>query len=557
MRIAMLQNNFLVGDLEGNAARIAAAVFAAAREGADLCVSSELSLLGYPPQDLLLNESFINDGWRVLCRLAQALCYAPPVLVGVAERNTRSRGRPLWNSAALLRAGSVEAVFHKTLLPTYDVFNEDRYFESLDESLNESGWFEACGLRIGVTICEDIWNDKDFWKSRRYKIDPVQRLAEQGVHCIVNLSASPFHLGKHAFRQTMLSDLARKHRVPLIYVNQVGGNDDLIFDGRSSAFASSGTLIASAKAFGEDMVVVDLGRQGHVPMPHDEQMGEGPPPEEEAFTALVLGTGDYLRKTGFSTALLGLSGGIDSSLVAVIAARALGPENVLGVLLPSPYTSSASIEDALELSGNLGMRSMTMPIDKLMGGFEMALRDAFAGRVEDVTEENIQARIRGNLLMALSNKFKSMLLTTGNKSELAVGYCTLYGDMAGGLAVIADAPKTLVYAMAKWFNATHGRVIPERILTRSPTAELRPNQTDQDSLPDYAVLDGILKRYVQEHRSSEEIVRDGFAPEVVSRVVKLIKAAEFKRRQAAPGLKITDVAFGSGWRMPVAARWPM
>lgn len=554
MRIAMLQNNYLVGDLEGNAARIAAAVRAAAREGADLCVSSELSLLGYPPRDLLLNETFISDAWRVLHRLAQELRLAPPALVGVAERNTRGKGRPLWNSAALLRAGSVEAVFHKTLLPTYDVFDEDRYFEPFDQP----GWFEACGLRIGVTICEDIWNDKDFWKSRRYKIDPVQCLAEQSVHCIVNLSASPFHLGKHAFRRTMLADLARKHRVPLIYVNQVGGNDDLIFDGRSSAFAASGALIASAKAFEEDMVVVGLERREHASFPHDGSTAEDhPPPEEEAFNALVLGTGDYLRKTGFSTALLGLSGGIDSSLVAVIAARALGPRNVLGVLLPSPYTSSASIEDALELSRNLGIRSMTISIEKLMSGYASALHDAFVGRTEDVTEENIQARIRGNLLMALSNKFRSMLLTTGNKSELAVGYCTLYGDMAGGLAVIADAPKTLVYAVAKWLNATHGRVIPERVFTRPPTAELRPNQTDQDSLPDYAVLDGILKRYVQEHRSSEEIVRDGFAPDVVSRVVKLIKAAEFKRRQAAPGLKITDVAFGSGWRMPVAARWPM
>jgi NAD+ synthase/NAD+ synthase (glutamine-hydrolysing) len=554
MRIAMIQNNFLVGDLEGNAMRITAAVHGAAQAGVDLCVSSELSLLGYPPRDLLLNEGFINDAWRVLRQLAQELCFAPPVLVGVAERNTRGQGRPLWNSAALLRAGSVEAVFRKSLLPTYDVFDEDRYFEPFEEP-GWPGWFEACGLRIGVTICEDIWNDKDFWQSRRYKIDPVQRLVAQGVHCIVNLSASPFHLGKHAFRQAMLSELARKHQVPLIYVNQVGGNDDLIFDGRSSAFASSGALLAKALAFKEDLVVVDLERQ-HMAMPQDGHVGDAPL-EEEAFNALVLGTGDYLRKTGFSTALLGLSGGIDSSLVAVIAARALGPENVLGVLLPSPYTSLASLEDALELSSNLGMRSLTMPIDRLMAGFEQALTDAFVGRAKDATEENIQARIRGNLLMALSNKFKSMLLTTGNKSELAVGYCTMYGDMAGGLAVIADVPKTLVFAMARWINATHGLVIPERVLLRPPTAELRPNQTDQDSLPEYAVLDEILKRYVQEHRSSEEIVRDGFAPDVVSRVVKLIKAAEFKRRQAAPGLKITDVAFGSGWRMPIAAHWPM
>ncbi|HDQ41136.1 MAG TPA: NAD+ synthase [Desulfonatronum sp.] len=553
MRIAMLQNNYVVGDLVGNAAKIASSVHAASQARPDLCLCSELSLLGYPPLDLLLNKGFIDASWRILKELAQTLRKTPPVLVGLAEPNTRQEGRPLWNSAALLAGGEVKNVFHKTLLPTYDVFDEDRYFEPFDEP----GWFELGGLRIGVTICEDIWNDKDFWKSRRYRLDPIARLASQGVHCIVNLSASPFHLGKHAFRQKMLSELARKHGLPLIYVNQVGGNDDLVFDGRSSVFSAAGALIATGKAFAEDLVVADLDSFPGKNAQALEQQDEVSCQEQEAWKALILGTGDYLRKTGFSKALLGISGGIDSSLVAAIAAHALGPENVLGVLLPSPYTSSASIEDALELAANLGIKSMTIPIDELMTGFDQALKSAFAGRPADVTEENIQARIRGNLLMALSNKFKYMLLTTGNKSELAVGYCTMYGDMAGGLAVIADVPKSLVYALARWLNATHGRVIPERVISRPPSAELRPNQTDQDSLPAYADLDEILQRYVQEHRSDEEIIRDGFDPDVVQRVVKLIKAAEFKRRQAAPGLKITDVAFGSGWRMPIAAHWPL
>lgn len=553
MRIAMLQLNQVVGDLAGNAARIAAAVRNPSARQADLCVSPELSLTGYPPRDLLLNEAFIREARSVLQSLAGDLLNSPPVLVGLPEPNTRGGGRPLWNSAALIRGGTVEAVFRKTLLPTYDVFDEDRYFEPYDQP----GWFGLKGLRVGVTVCEDIWNDKDFWAARRYRADPVQILARSDMHCIVNLSASPFHLGKHAVRRRMLSGLARKHSLPLVYVNQVGGNDDLIFDGRSCAFSGTGELIASARAFAEDVVLVELDAGGG-PFAHSRAEADGLEfPEEEAWSALVLGTRDYLRKTGFTTALLGLSGGIDSSLTAAIAAQALGPENVLGVLLPSPYTSPASTEDALELCGSLGIKPMTIPIHGLMEDFHRTLGEAFAGRAPDVTEENIQARIRGSLLMALSNKFKAMLLTTGNKSELAVGYCTLYGDMAGGLAVIADVPKTLVYSMAKWLNAARGPGIPERVITRPPSAELRPDQTDQDSLPDYPVLDGILKRFVQEHRSSEEIIRDGFSPQVVQRVVGMIKNAEFKRRQAAPGLKITDVAFGSGWRMPIAAKWPL
>lgn len=551
MRMAMLQNNYVVGDVQGNAARIAAAVRKAAVLGTDLCVTSELSLLGYPPLDLLLNNSFIAACRRALEDLAADLRHLPPVLVGTVEPNAQGMGRPLWNSAALLRDGHVQAMFRKTLLPTYDVFDEDRYFEPFAEP----AWFALKGRRVGVTICEDIWNDKEFWKSRRYRIDPVELLTRQGVHCIVNLSASPFHLGKHEVRYSMLASLARRHALPLVYVNQVGGNDDLVFDGRSLAFSADGTLLAAARSFAEDLVVADLDRIPEASDGSAQQHGNSS--EEDAWNALVLGTRDYLRKNGFSKALLGLSGGIDSSLVAAIAAQALGPENVLGVLLPSPYTSEASIEDASELGRNLGVSTLVVAIDDLMAGFDHALAPAFAGQGRDLTEENIQARIRGNLLMALSNKFGAMLLTTGNKSELAVGYCTLYGDMAGGLAVIADVPKTLVYALARWLNTAHGAVIPERVLTRPPTAELRPNQTDQDSLPDYAILDAILRRFIQEHRSGEEIVQEGFAPDIVDKVLRMVKIAEFKRRQAAPGLKITDVAFGSGWRMPIAAKWPI
>ncbi|TVQ99243.1 MAG: NAD+ synthase [Desulfovibrionales bacterium] len=590
MRIALLQINFIVGDLDGNARKISDAVHRAAEHTADLCVCSELSLLGYPPRDLLLNKGFIDSSWQVLRSLGRELAVAPPVLVGLAEVNATCLGRPLWNSAALLHQGDVRDVFHKTLLPTYDVFDEDRYFEPFDAP----GWFELLGRRIGVTICEDIWNDKDFWTSRRYRADPVDLLAQQDVHCIVNLSASPFHLEKHAFRQRMLSEMALKHRLPLIYVNQVGGNDDLIFDGRSCAFDPNGSQIAAAAAFAEDLVLVDIAawtstnplvesgqstesaqvnrmvRHGPrsvgpeclslTPLPARTVRFHGCHPEsreEETWNALVLGVRDYLGKIGFNQALLGLSGGIDSALTAAIAAEALGAKNVLAVLLPSPYTSQASIDDALELAANLGIAYRILAIDPLMQGFAQSLAPAFSGYAADVTEENIQARIRGNLLMALSNKYRSMLLTTGNKSELAVGYCTMYGDMAGGLAVIADVPKTLVYATSRWLNNYRGPVIPERILTRPPTAELRPNQTDQDSLPDYDILDAILERVVQLHRSSEEIIAEGFSPEAVHRVIGLIKNAEFKRRQAAPGLKITDVAFGSGWRMPIAARWPI
>jgi NAD+ synthase/NAD+ synthase (glutamine-hydrolysing) len=475
--------------------------------------------------------------------------------VGLAEPNPAPVGRPLFNCAALLRNGRVERTFRKTLLPTYDVFDEDRYFEpESDAQILELG-----EERLGVSICEDIWNDSDFWLRRRYHTDPVAELAAAGVGAIINLSASPFTVGKQEHRVAMLGELAKKHHLPFLYVNQVGGNDDLVFDGRSMAFDREGRLAARASGFQEDLIVVDLDELSRIRFeegaPADRIAEDDFHPDSEIWRALVLGTRDYVIKCGFSGVLLGLSGGIDSSLVAAIAAAALGPENVLGVLMPSPFTSRNSIDDAETLAKNLGIRTLTLGITEIMGSFERELAGPFQGQKKDVTEENIQARIRGNLLMALSNKFGLVLLTTGNKSELAVGYCTIYGDMSGGLAVISDVPKTAVYRLARWINSREKKeVIPASILNKPPTAELRPGQTDQDSLPPYPVLDDILQRYIEQHQSRVDLLALGYEKEMVDRVLSLVKNAEFKRRQAAPGLKVTDRAFGSGWRMPVASR---
>jgi NAD+ synthase (glutamine-hydrolysing) len=542
MRIALLQLNPTIGDLQGNADIITKSVRQA---DADLVITSELSLLGYPPRDLLLNEHFISESWDVARTIASDLADAPPVLVGLAEPNQGEVGRPLFNSAALLRGGRVEHTFHKTLLPTYDVFDEDRYFEpAFEPQILDLGM-----ARLGLSICEDIWNDRDFWKRRRYHTDPIRELVKAGVEAVINLSSSPFTVGKQLHREAMLGSMALKYRIPLVYVNQVGGNDDLVFDGRSCAFDSDGRLIARGKAFQEDLITVDMdGMSGTIA--EDDFT-----PEVEIWKALVLGTRDYVRKCGFKEVLLGLSGGVDSALTAAIASEALGPENVLGVLMPSPYSSKGSIEDAERLARNLGIRTLRIPITDIMASFDEQLRPAFSGHPRDVTEENIQARIRGNLLMALSNKFGSVLLTTGNKSELAVGYCTIYGDMSGGLAVISDVPKTMVYGIAKWLNSTRSReIIPASTLTKAPSAELRPNQTDMDSLPPYDVLDEILHRYIEQHQSAEEITHGGYDASIVRQVLRLVKAAEFKRKQAAPGIKVTDRAFGSGWRMPVASR---
>ena len=545
MKIALLQINPTVGDLQGNSRLIVEATREAGRLGADLAVTPELALVGYLPRDLLLSEGFVRDSWNALANLADDLAGLPPVLVGLPEPNPSDEGRPLYNSAVLVRDGNIEQRFRKALLPTYDVFDEDRYFEPFVGPQI----LDLYGRRLGISICEDVWNDRDFWKRRRYHHDPIEELMRAGASAIVNLSASPFEVGKYRFREAMLGSMARRHGAPLLYVNQVGGNDDLIFDGRSCGFGADGTPIARGRSFESDVVLCDVDHAARLGQTDDVVA------EAEIWQALVLGTRDYARKCGFRSVVLGLSGGIDSALVAAIAAEALGPQCVLGVMMPSPYSSRGSIDDSQQLAANLGIQTLMLPIEQVMIAMESTLSEAFANTSRGVTEENIQARIRGNLLMALSNKRGALLLTTGNKSELAVGYCTLYGDMSGGLAVIADVPKTMVYRVARWLNDHEGcNLIPEPILTKAPSAELRPNQTDQDSLPPYELLDEILQRHIEHHQPAEDIIAAGFDADTVQRVLRLVRAAEFKRKQAAPGLKVTDRAFGTGWRMPIAAR---
>jgi NAD+ synthase (glutamine-hydrolysing) len=544
MRLSLLQINTVIGDLCGNADRIASGVQEASACRPDLVVAPEFSLPGYPPRDLLLVNGFVRRAWEVLEGLAADLRDCPPVLVGLAEPNRSAIGRPLYNVAALLKEGEIAGTFRKTLLPTYDVFDEDRYFEPG----RGPQILRLEGRTIGISICEDIWNDRDFWNRRRYHTDPVEELVGSGAEAVVNISASPFTAGKQALREQMLSCIARRHHIPVAYANQVGGNDELVFDGRSCAFGADGTLIARGAAFAEDIVTVDLACPGPQAVRPDDFS-----PEPEIWRALVLGTRDYVRKTGFSSVLLGLSGGIDSSLVAAVAAEALGPENVLGVLMPSPYSSPGSIEDARDLAANLGIRTHTLPITPAMEAFDGILAEVFAGLPPDTTEENLQARIRAAILMALSNKFGSLLLSTGNKSELSVGYSTIYGDMAGGLAVISDVPKGMVYRIARWLNRSK-QVIPERVLAKPPSAELRFGQVDQDTLPPYDLLDAILYRAIDCYESPGEIIAAGYPAETVYRILRMVMSAEFKRRQAPPGIKVTDRAFGSGWRMPIAER---
>ncbi len=553
MRLGLLQINPVVGDIAGNAARIAQAYARAASQGAQLCLTPELALTGYPPRDLLLYQGFQQAAWSAARELAAGLhadaTSGPPLLLGCPEANASGQGKALFNSALLLRGGVIERTFRKALLPTYDVFDEARYFEPSPQG--GSPVFEHLGVRVGVTICEDLWNDKDYWPHRLYPVDPVESAASAGAQILVNLSASPFSLRKQALRQDMLGAIAKKRGLPLAYCNQVGGNDELVFDGRSALYAPDGTMLARAAGFDEQVLVVDTDAPAQT-LPDDDLSAPA-----ETWRALVLGTRDYLRKCGFTKALLGLSGGIDSAVVAAVAAEALGPANVTGVLMPSPWSSQGSIDDSLELARNLGMPTRTIAIQGLMQAFDAALADSFAalapGKGPDITEENVQSRIRGNLLMALSNKTGALLLTTGNKSELAVGYCTIYGDMSGGFALISDLPKTQVYALARHINSLKGPVIPEAILTKAPSAELRPDQKDQDSLPPYDVLDAILALHVEQHRTAAQIAAAGYDPETVAKVCRLVKFAEFKRRQAAPGIKIAWRSFGSGWRMPLAA----
>ena len=527
--------------------------------GAELVVTPELALTGYPPRDLVLRRSLVEQNLAALNRLAAATGKTG-LLVGFVGENTVRPGREVTNSVALLQHGKILATRSKTLLPTYDVFDEDRYFEPATENAP----VQFNGAVIGLTICEDIWNDEDFWRDRRYQANPPMELAAAGAQILFNVSASPWWLGKDATRRAMLQSLAKKSGKPVVFCNQVGGNDELVFDGGSMVFDGAGQLIAQGKHFEEDLVTVSLDIQPLTrplatlsPSDGERDGVRGSPllcDEELLFKALVLGLRDYLHKCGFKSAVMGLSGGIDSALVAVLAAAALGKENVRGISLPSQFSSQGSLDDARILAANLGIQYDVIPIQPAFAGVKEQLKDIFAGRAEDTTEENIQARLRGVILMALSNKFGSLLLTTGNKSELAVGYCTLYGDMCGGLAVISDVPKMMVYRLSKWINRER-EIIPSASITKAPSAELRPNQTDQDSLPPYETLDAILEAYVVNSKSPADIVKAGFAEADVRRVVKLIDGAEYKRRQAAPGLKVTSKAFGVGRRIPVAQRY--
>jgi NAD+ synthetase len=542
MKVALAQINPTVGDLAGNQAKILAAYRRGVEAGAELVMLPELAVTGYPPRDLLLKKSFIAGNLAVLEQLAAATG-PTALLVGYVGENPKRPGREVSNSVALLRNGKIAATRAKSLLPTYDVFDEDRYFEPAQE--NPPVPFD--GGELGLTVCEDIWNDEDFWPERRYHHNPPLELAAAGARILFNISASPWHAGKEETRYRMLQSMAVKSGRPVLFCNQVGGNDELVFDGGSLAFNGAGELIAQGRMFAEDFVMVDTEAKAGTARARRSD-------EENIHDALVLGLRDYLHKCGFKSAVLGLSGGIDSALVACLAAEALGRENVRGVSLPSQFSSKGSLDDARLLAQNLGISYEVIPIQSAFTTLKQELQPAFAGRPEDTTEENIQARLRGVILMALSNKFGSLLLTTGNKSELAVGYCTLYGDMCGGLAVISDVPKTMVYRLANWINRAK-EIIPTSSITKAPSAELRPNQTDQDSLPPYEVLDAILDAYVVQGKTPGEIVAAGFAAATVQRVIRLIDANEYKRRQAAPGLKVTSKAFGVGRRMPIAQRY--
>lgn len=544
MKIGLAQINTTVGDLSGNCAKIVEAYSQLVGQGADLVVFPELAVAGYPPRDLLFKSRFVKDVEAALRAILPEF-RAVPAVVGTVEHNRRESGRRAWNSAAWCEGGEIKAFARKCLLPTYDVFDEDRYFEPA----RKPTVFHWEGRRVGLTICEDVWNHPAVPTRRHYLADPVSFMAEEGVDLIINLSASPWHFGKNLFREELLGEAARRCACPVVYCNLVGGNDELIFDGHSKILGANGQLLAGAKAFAEDALLVDLEGTANTIDPSYRQE-----PLDDVRDALVLGLRDYAHKSGFAKALVGLSGGIDSAVVATLAAEAFGPDNVIGISLPSAISSEHSREDARQLAANLGIRFETLPIAGIVEGALDALQDLFAGLKSDVTEENIQARARGMLLMAVSNKFRALLLTTGNKSEVAVGYCTLYGDMAGGLAVISDLPKMQVFALARHLNKD-GIRIPDNTLTKPPSAELRPGQLDEDSLPPYEILDEILRLYVEEGLSRQEIVAEGYEQGVVDDVVRKVDLNEYKRKQAAPGLKITSLAFGVGRRIPIVQKY--
>ncbi len=543
VKIALGQINPTVGDFSGNAAKIIEFAHRAQAAGAGLILFPELSICGYPPRDLVERPSFVIRN-RETAELIAKKTHGIAVICGLVNPADSDTGKSVMNSAALLMEGKIAFTQSKMLLPTYDVFDEMRNFAPA----KSQQLFPFCGNRMALTICEDAWNDKVFWRKRMYTFDPVEALIRDGGNFVLNISASPFWIGKRELRRDMLASIAKQNKVPVVMVNQVGGNDSLVFDGSSIVLNAAGEVIAQGRSFAEDLIFFDSKTfAGEI---HEQDPGE----EASVYSALALGTRDYIHKCGFSQAIVGLSGGIDSALTAVIAAEAIGAENVIGVGMPGPYSSPGSIEDARTLAKNLGIRFELLSINEVFDAFRSTLKDIFAGLPEDVTEENIQSRARGTLLMALSNKFGAIVLSTGNKSEIGVGYCTLYGDMVGGLAVISDVPKTLVYRLSEYVNSLRA-VIPQSTLEKPPSAELRPNQKDSDSLPPYEVLDAVLEDYVEDSHPAERIAADrGFNLEVVRRVIRMVDRAEYKRQQAAPGLKISPKAFGYGRRLPIAAR---
>ncbi|MFQ6104414.1 MAG: NAD+ synthase [Candidatus Glassbacteria bacterium] len=544
MKIALCQINPTIGDFEGNIRSILGNAEKARRNGARLAIFPELAITGYPPRDLLLRSDFIEEAVRSLEDLASRI-RGVEVVVGCIEPNKTGVGKLLFNVAAFISGSKVAAIYRKCLLPTYDVFDENRYFEPSSRGLV----IEVKRKRFGLSICEDAWNDVDFWPRPLYHTNPIENLIEDNADIIVNISASPYSRGKEQLRFRMMAHQAKKYSTPILHVNQVGGNDELIFGGNSLVIGRDGTLIERGKAFEEDFLIVD-----------DEKLENGSPEMDEdgivsVYRALNLGLKDYLTKCGFTQVVIGLSGGIDSAVTAAIARFAVGSGNVLAVTMPSRYSSVGSLRDSRELSRNLGIRLLEIPIDRIFQGYLDELSDVFKEIPEDVTEENIQARIRGNILMALSNKFGYLVLSTGNKSELATGYCTLYGDMSGGLAVLSDVPKTVVYDIAKHINSEYGAIIPDSIMQKVPSAELKPDQTDLDMLPSYEILDAILAAYIEGNKTASEIAKMGYDAELVGEILHMVNRNEYKRRQAPPGLKLSPQAFGTGWRMPIAQRF--
>ncbi len=548
MKLALAQINPTIGDFTGNVRKIVEVSVASQRHGADLVIFPEMAVCGYPPADLLEKASFLARAEEALAEIAEQVTANRPiaVLCGCPTPAPSTTGKRVMNSAVVLRNGRVKFIQSKMLLPYYDVFDEQRYFApAASQTL-----YELAGERIAITICEDAWNDKNFWMQRLYPVDPVENLMHQGATFIVNLSASPYYRGKRDMRQAMLAAIARRHRVPVAMVNQVGGNDSLIFDGSSLVLDAEGTNIAQARSFQEDLLFVDLSAAAAAIRPSEENE------DIAVYDALVLGTRDYVRKCGFSKAIVGLSGGIDSALVATIAAEALGAENVLGVGMPSQYSSQGSIDDARQLTQNLGIQWELIPIDDIFQQQLKALRHILNSYPPDITEENLQSRIRGTLLMALSNKLGALVLTTGNKSEMSTGYCTLYGDMVGAMAVIGDVYKTCVYRLAAYANRDR-EIIPRNTLVKPPSAELRPGQQDTDSLPPYDVLDPILEAYVERYETAEAIVKASALSldmDLVRSILRMVERSEYKRQQAAPVLKVTQKSFGVGRRFPIAVK---